>query len=59
MLPEHTVHNQLHEKENTLSKEIRKTKEDHWKNWLNDMVGTDIWIAHKYISNPGGDGSKT
>jgi len=23
------------------------------------MVGTDIWIAHKYISNPGGDGSKT
>jgi len=23
------------------------------------MVGTDIWIAHKYISNPGGDGGKT
>jgi len=23
------------------------------------MAGTDIWIAHKYISNPGGDGGKT
>ena len=58
-LPEHGIHAQVHEKENTLSKEIRKTKEDHWKNWLNDMAGTDIWIAHKYIWNPGGDGGKT
>ena len=23
------------------------------------MAGSDIWIAHKYISNPGGDGGKT
>ena len=53
-LPEHAVHTQVHEKENTLSKEIRRTKEDHWKNWLDDMAGTDIWIVHKYISNPGG-----
>jgi len=58
-LPEHGIHAQVHEKENALSKEIRKTKEDHWKNWLNDMAGTDIWIAHKYISNPGRDGGKT
>jgi len=58
-LPEHAVHAQVREKENALSKEIQKTKEDHWKDWLNDMAGTDIWIAHKYISNPGGDGGKT
>jgi len=58
-LPEHAVHTQVHKKENTLSKEIRRTKEDHWKNWLNDMAGTVIWIAHKYISNPGRDGGKT
>ena len=23
------------------------------------MVGTDIWIAYKYLSNPGGNGGKT
>ena len=58
-LPEHEVHTQTRDKENTLSKEIKKTKESHWKDWLNDMAGTNIWIAHKYISNPGGDGEKT
>lgn len=58
-LPNHDVHASLWEKENTLSKEIQKMKETHWKDWLNRMVGTDIWIAHKYLSNPGSDGGKT
>jgi len=58
-LPDHETHTRLREKENAMSKEIQRTKEDHWKEWLNDMTGTDIWIAHKYISNPGGDGGKT
>ena len=58
-LLEHEVHAQVRSKENALSKEIQKTKENHWKDWLNDMSGTDIWIAHKYILNPGGDGGKT
>ena len=58
-LLEHEVHTQVCSKENALSKEIQKTKENHWKDWLNDMSGTNIWIAHKYISNPGGDGGKT
>jgi len=58
-LPDHEAHATLWEKENLMSKEIQRTKEEHWKEWLNDMVGTDIWIAHKYISNPGGDGGKT
>ena len=58
-LLEHKVHTQVHDKENTLSKEIKKMKEAHWKDWLNNMVDTDIWIAHKYMSNPGGDSGKT
>ena len=58
-LLEHKVHTQVCNKENTLSKEIKKTKEAHWKDWLNNMADTDIWIAHKYMSNPGGDGRKT
>lgn len=58
-LPNHDIHANLREKENSFSKEIQKTKETHWKDWLNGMVGTDIWIAHKYLSNPGGDGGKT
>ena len=59
LLLDHAVHAELQNKENTLSKEIQRTKEDHWKNWLNEMAGTNIWIAHKYISNPGGNGGKT
>ena len=58
-LLEHEVHTQVRDKENTLSKEIKKTKEAHWKDWLNNMADTDIWIAHKYMSNPGGDSRKT
>lgn len=58
-LPSHDIHTNLREKENLFSKEIQKTKETHWKDWLNGMAGTDIWIAHKYLSNPGGDGGKT
>jgi len=58
-LPDHEAHTRLREKENAMSKEIQRMKEDHWKEWLNNMASTDIWIAHKYISNPGRDGGKT
>jgi len=31
----------------------------HWKDWLEDMAGNNVWIASKYITNPGGDGGKS
>ena len=58
-LPNHDIHTNLQEKENSFSKEIQKMKETHWKDWLNGMAGTNIWIAHKYLLNPGGNGGKT
>jgi len=58
-IPDHISHTRLKEKEKQLDKEIHTTKETHWKDWLEEMAGNDIWIASKYITNPGGDGGKS
>ena len=58
-VPSHDCHGILKEKEKQLDKEIRSAKESHWKEWLEGMADNDIWIASKYITNPGGDGEKT
>ena len=34
---------------NTLSTNIKKAKEEHWLNYLENMEGTDIWNVHKYL----------
>lgn len=34
-----------------------KTKNDHWRNWLEEITEKDIWTANKYISQPFTDGS--
>ena len=57
--PSHECHGLLKEKEKQLDKEIQTAKESHWKEWLESMADNDIWIASRYLTNPGGDGGKT
>ena len=57
--PNHDCHSLLKEKERQFNKEIQTAKESHWKEWLESMADNDIWIASKYLTNPGGDGGKS
>ena len=58
-LPDHPVHSTLAEQTKSIDKKIRTTKEEHWKEWLENATGNDLWIANAYIVNLGGDGGKS
>lgn len=34
------------------------TKRQHWHNWLEKAKDPDIWMVHKYMATPAGDGGK-
>jgi hypothetical protein len=40
-------------------KVLDHTKRHHWRDWLEKGEDPDLWTAHRYISAPRGDGSKT
>ncbi|KIJ22827.1 hypothetical protein M422DRAFT_276688 [Sphaerobolus stellatus SS14] len=44
---------------NTYNSAIRRAKQDHWKNWLENANERDIWVAGKYSKNPLSDGGRT
>ena len=37
---------------------ITRAKESHWKKFLEEIEGTELWTAHRYVVNPVGDGGK-
>lgn len=39
--------------------EILRVKAEHWKEFLEDAMEDELWIANRYITNPTGDGGKT
>ena len=58
-LLDHPIHATLADKVKSVDKLIRRTKEEHWKEWLENASGNDLWTANAYVVNPGGDGGKT
>src|SRR6266481_5199377 len=54
--PSHRVHKQAWGR---YSEAIKWAKEQHWRNFLEGIVGKELWMAHKYISRPTGDGGKS
>jgi len=58
-LPDHPSHRLRKEKVTSYDKAIKKTKKEHWVNWLEEATSSDLWIANKYVSNPSSDGGKT
>ena len=36
----------------------KRAKEQHWKTFLESIVGKDLWTAHQYTVGPIGDGGK-
>ena len=58
-VPDHPSHRLRKEKVATYDKAIKKTKKEHWVNWLEEATSNNLWIANKYISNLAGDGGKS
>lgn len=45
-LPDHPCHRECKDTNNRLVNEVFKTKKEHWRDWLEDAMETDIWTAH-------------
>ena len=58
-VPDHPSHRLCKEKVATYDKAIKKTKKEHWVNWLEEATSNDLWIANKYMLNPAGDRGKS
>ena len=53
------MHEQHREIRNSYGDTILHAKQDHWRDFLESSSYENLWIANKYISGPGSDGSKT
>jgi len=40
------------------SNTIKRAKESHWRSFLEELTGMELWTAHRYVTNPVGDGGK-
>src|SRR5215471_11775100 len=58
-LPNHQIHTHRKKHADEYAKAIKRTKDAHWKKWLEDADGDDIWKASKYATGEPSDGGKT
>jgi ribonuclease HI/endonuclease/exonuclease/phosphatase family metal-dependent hydrolase len=58
-LPQHEIHAERKRLVNRYANAIQSTKTAHWKVWLEDVSGNDIWVANKYASGDPTDGGRT
>ena len=56
---DHPIHEELVALCKSFNKNIQYSKQHHWRDWLEKAMDPDLWMAHKYISAPAGDGGKT
>jgi len=49
------IHEEYRVARNKFSESIKRTKEEHWKEWLEDLTITGTWNFHKYASSDPGD----
>jgi ribonuclease HI/endonuclease/exonuclease/phosphatase family metal-dependent hydrolase len=57
--PAHPIHGEYEAAKRKYEREIEFCKRHHWRDWLEKANDPDIWTAHKYISAPSADGSKS
>jgi len=56
--PGHSTHEEHRKRRNEYSALLRKTKNDHWNDWLENICAKTMWDAHRYMSQPASDGGK-
>jgi len=45
------IHEEYRVARNRFSESIKKAKEEHWKDWLDNMKPTDVWTFHNYATS--------
>lgn len=58
-LPGHVSHAVAGEAKRQYKFVLDSTKRHHWKDWLENITGPDLWTANRFISTPLGDAGKT
>ena len=57
--PEHSVHDDWKKARNELLDLLRKTKHNHYIDWIESINAKTIWDAHRFSTAPITDGAKT
>lgn len=57
--PEHSIHDMWKTARNELTTLLRKTKRDHYNDWVKNIDARNIWDTHKFASAPVSDRAKT
>jgi len=57
--PAHSTHVKRRQARNRYAKLLRKTKKDHYEEWIEGITQRTIWDANKFSAAPSGDGGKT
>jgi ribonuclease HI len=57
--PAHSIHNEWKNARNELTMLLRKTKRDHYNDWIESINAGNIWDAHRFAMAPVTDGAKT
>ena len=58
-LPNHPVHQEHRKMRNRVKEAIRRAKQEHWTNFLEELNQETIYTANKFITTPYGDGGRT
>lgn len=57
--PNDPIHEEYRTSRNAYRELIKKTKLNHWLEWLDGIDARTIWTANKFVSAPASDGGKT
>lgn len=52
----HAIHEAYRKARNKLSEDIRTAKREHWRNFLEGVDGSTVFVAGRMASGPGSDG---
>ena len=55
---EHPAHGAFKNARTEYGVAIKRAKEQHWQSFLEEITGTELWTAHRYVTSPIGDGGK-
>ena len=56
---DHPIHEEFRQARNDYSELIRKTKVEHWIEWLEGLDETNVWDASRLATGPASDGGRT
>jgi len=56
--PLHSSHEEARQARNKFTNQMKKTKTEHWEDWLENVNESSIWNTHNFTKQPATDGGK-